>query len=93
MAEVHDVEVLRGRRAGHVHKGPPGTWEALSSPTDEFRRYRQTKETKCGGTGGGESEHFIVPLMRGNQPEGSRGGKEMPEHGTEGGNDGRDTGL
>ena len=26
------VRSRRGRRAGHVHKGSPGTWEALPSP-------------------------------------------------------------
>ncbi len=29
-------------------------------------RYHQTKETKCGGMGGRDSEHLIVPLKPGN---------------------------
>ncbi len=57
------------------------------------RRYRQAKETKCGGMGGRESENFIVPPKRGNCPDGPRGGKEVPDHGTVGGQDARDTEL
>ena len=53
--------------------------------------YRQAKATKRGGTGGGESERRIVPLKRGNRPEGPRGGKEAPGHETAGGTDARDT--
>ena len=34
------------------------------------RWYRQAKETKRGEMGGRESQHLIVPLKRGNQPEG-----------------------
>ena len=44
------------------------------------RWYRQAKETKCGEMGGRESQHLIVPLKRGNQPEGPRRGKEVPSH-------------
>jgi hypothetical protein len=33
-------------------------------------RYRQAKETKCGGKGGRESERLIVPVKRGNPPRG-----------------------
>jgi group II intron reverse transcriptase/maturase len=32
--------------------------------------YRQTKETKCGGKGGRESERLVVPVKRGNSPRG-----------------------
>jgi hypothetical protein len=53
--------------------------------------YRQAKETKRGGTGGGDSERRIVPWKRGNRPEGPRGGKEAPGHETAGGIDARDT--
>ncbi len=53
--------------------------------------YRQAKETKCGGTGGGESERRVVPAKRGNRPEGPRGGKGAPGHETAGGKDDRDT--
>ena len=30
--------------------------------------------------GGRESQHLIVPLQRGNQPEGPRRGKGVPSH-------------
>ncbi len=53
--------------------------------------YRQTKATKCGGTGGGDSERRVVPEKRGNRPEGPREGKEAPGHETAGGTDARDT--
>jgi len=38
------------------------------------------KETKRGEMGGRESQHLIVPLKRGNQPEEPRRGKEVPSH-------------
>ena len=44
------------------------------------RWYRQAKATKRGKMGGRESQHLIVPLKRGNQPEGPRRGKEVPSH-------------
>ena len=44
------------------------------------RWYRQAKETKRGEMGVRESQHLIVPLKRGNQPEGPRRGKEVPSH-------------
>jgi hypothetical protein len=53
--------------------------------------YRQAKETKRGGTGGGESERLILPVTRGNRPEGPRRGKGTPGHETVGGKDARDT--
>jgi hypothetical protein len=34
--------------------------------------YRQPKATKCGGTGGRESERLILPVTRGNRPAGPR---------------------
>ena len=34
-------------------------------------RYRQAKETKCGGKGGQETEHSVVPRKRGNPPQGT----------------------
>jgi len=67
------------------HRGPPGTWEILSSPSfiaakgsrtaisrsplsrclasegseqEAQERYRQAKETKCGGKGGRKSERL-----------------------------------
>ena len=33
--------------------------------------YRQAKETKCGGKGGQETEHSVVPRKRGNSPQGT----------------------
>jgi hypothetical protein len=57
------------------------------------RRYRQAKETKCGGMDDRESENLIVLLKRGNCPDGPRGGKEVPDHGTVGGQDARDPEL
>ena len=53
--------------------------------------YRQAKETKRGGRGGGDSGRRIVPWKRGNRPEGPRRGKETPGHETAGGTDARDT--
>ena len=53
--------------------------------------YRQAKATKRGGTGGGDSEHLIVPRTRGNRPEGPRQGKGVPGHETVGGKDAGDT--
>jgi hypothetical protein len=38
-------------------------------------RYRQAKETKCGGKDPGRRSTLIVPGKRGNHPEGPRGGK------------------
>ena len=40
------------------------------------RWYRQAKETKRGEMGGRESQHLIVPLKRGNQPEEPRQGTD-----------------
>ena len=42
--------------------------------------YRQAKATKRGEMGGRESQHLIVPLKRGNQPEEPRQGKGVPSH-------------
>src|SRR3954469_16371743 len=107
----------RGQRAGHVHEGSPGTWEAPSPPRQlpggryrvtnsrpsagapggpgsEIRVqswYRQAKATKRGGTGDGESERPILPVTRGNRPEGPRRGKGAPGHETVGGTDAGDT--
>jgi hypothetical protein len=47
---------------------------ALAIPGSERgaqARYRQAKETKCGGRGGQESEHSVVPTKRGNPPQGT----------------------
>src|SRR5215469_2883377 len=57
------------------------------------RRYREAKETKRRGKGGRKSECLIVPMKRGNRPEGPRGGKGAPEHGHVRGKDGGDIGL
>ena len=52
------------------------------------RWYRQTKVTKCGETGGRESERLIVPSRPGNHSEGPGGGKGAPCHETAGGKHG-----
>src|SRR5271165_1771261 len=57
----------------------PVSW-AVGDERGTQRWYRQAKETKCGEMGGRESQHLIVPLKRGNQPEGPRRGKEVPSH-------------
>src|SRR5262245_57455235 len=50
--------------------------------------YRQTKATKCGETGGRESERPVVPRKPGNHSEGPGGGKRAPCHETVGGKHG-----
>src|SRR5262249_20169555 len=55
------------------------------------RWYRKAKATKRGGTGGGESERPVLPVTRGNRPEGPRRGKGAPGHETVGGTDDRDS--
>lgn len=45
-----------------------------------------------GEMGGEESQQRIVPLKQGKLPERPCGGKELPGHGTDRRNDGRDTG-
>jgi len=82
----------RGRRARHAREGSPGTWEAQPSPPPRGGTAKRRK-TKRGGMDGGESEHLIVPMKRGNCPEGPRGGKEVPGHGTAGGKDDGYTGI
>src|SRR3984957_15583402 len=61
----------RGRRAGHVRKGSPGTWETSSSPAAELRRYRQAKATKRGEMDDEESERAERALRRGNRAKGT----------------------
>jgi len=59
---------------GHPLSKPRPREAALVLPGSERRaqaRYRQAKATKCGGTGGQESEHSIVPGKRGNPPQGT----------------------
>ena len=53
--------------------------------------YRRAKATERGGTGGGESERLVLPVTRGNRPEGPRRGKGAPGHETAGGTDAGDT--
>jgi hypothetical protein len=66
------------------------TAEGANSGCD--RDTARAKATKRGGRGGGESEHLIVPMTRGNRPEGPRRGKGVPGHETVGGKDAGDTG-
>jgi hypothetical protein len=48
-----------------IHSSVPSWW----GRTGDKRWYRQAKETKCGETGGRESERLVVPMSRGNHPE------------------------
>src|SRR5262245_14856125 len=62
-----------GRRYRVTNSRPVAV--ALDSHGNEIRVqpwYRQAKETKRGGMGGGESERLILPWTRGNRPEGPR---------------------
>jgi len=60
----------------------------------EQRRYCIAKgQPTRGGKAVGESEHPIVPMKQGQLTERPCGGKEVPGHGTVGGNDERDIGL
>ena len=69
----------------------PSAGSADSAGRDEQQstgRYRQAKETKCGGTNGRESEQLVVVVKVGNQTMGPSGAKELPSCGTRGGKDG-----
>ena len=57
----------------------PVSWAAGDEPGTQGW-YRPAKETKHGEMGGRESQHPIVPLKWGNQPEGPREGKGVPSH-------------
>lgn len=62
----------------------PTSWLHSSWERSRSRaRYRGVKETKRSGKGGGDSEHCIVPGKRGNSPGGPRGGKAVPDCGTD----------
>ena len=54
---LHNSRLIRGPRP-RAERGRTGTQ----------RWYRQAKETKCGETGGKESERLIVPASQGNHP-------------------------
>jgi hypothetical protein len=61
-------------REGHPVEQPRPGGGALAAAGSEGRahaRYRQAKETKCGGTGGQETEHSVVPPKRGNSSQGT----------------------
>ena len=48
----------------------PGSASGTEGDEQRTQRwYRQAKETKCGETGGRESERLVVPSSRGNYPE------------------------
>jgi hypothetical protein len=68
--------------------GAPGGYE---SETRVQPGYRHAKATKRGGMGGWDSERPILPVTRGNRPEGPRRGKGAPGHETAGGTDARDS--
>ena len=90
-----------------LHPNETGSWDpvdqnpgparahsrAHGSEPQGARWYRQAKATKCGGTGGRESERSIVPMKLGNQPEGPSGGKGKPGQGPERGQDEGETAL
>ena len=77
-----------GDRNRPTPRPPVGTSTAEGSETRAQRWYRQAKATKRGETDGRESERPIVPMKRGNRPEGPRGGKGTPCHDTVGGKHG-----
>ena len=54
----------------------PVSW-AVGDERGTQRWYRQAKETKCGERDVRESQHLIVPLQRGNQPEEPRQGTDL----------------
>jgi hypothetical protein len=49
----------------------------------------ETAEQSASERSGGsrKSERLVIPVKRGNPPEGPRGGKGAPDHGTVGGKD------
>jgi len=58
-----------------ARRGGADTWGRHEQPSTG--RYRQTKETKCGGTGGGKSEQLVVCAgqrmnQEGSSPSGAR---------------------
>src|SRR3954469_2785633 len=53
--------------------------------------YRPCEGNEARRDGWGEAERRIVPLRRGNRPEGPRGGKEAPGQEAAGGKDAGDT--
>src|SRR5262245_14720885 len=76
-------------RPRRLHRSP-GRAPRLTSPgsrntalgvrgerTASARWYRRAKATKRRGTNDEESEHLIVPVKRGNRPEGPRRGNHI----------------
>ena len=57
-----------GDPAYQLQADPRPTSEADGDERGTKRWYRQAKETKCGETGGKESERLVVPLSQGNHP-------------------------
>ena len=74
-----------GAPAYQLQVDPRPTSEADGDERGTNRRYRQTKETKCGEMGGQESQRPIVVLKRGNGPSGPRGAKGTPRRGPKAG--------
>ncbi len=72
------IELPAGDPADQLQDDPRPTSEADGDERGTTRWYRQTKATKCGETGGRESERPIVAMKRGNSPEGPRGAKGTP---------------
>jgi hypothetical protein len=74
------IAMPAGDPAYQLQVDPRPTSEADGDERGTNRWYRQAKETKCGEMDGKESERLVVPLNRGNQPEGPRRGKGTPSH-------------
>jgi hypothetical protein len=74
------IAMPAGDPAYQLQVDPRPTSEADGDERRTNRWYRQAKETKCGAKDGQESERLIVPMNRGNQPEGPWRGKGTPSH-------------
>ncbi len=61
--------------------GPGGSLVRLGANQRVEPRYRQAKETKCGGTATGRRSTFIVPMKPGNQSRGTRWREGKTERG------------
>ncbi len=82
--------LLAGRGTGDQS---PGRESKPKEGTAERGRPSGKHGLGRGGTGVQKSERFVVPMKRGNQPTGPRGGKGAPNHRAIRGKDERDTGL
>ena len=70
------IEMPEGDPAYQLQVDPrPPRPGSTGTKTRTHRWYRQAKETKCGETGGRESECLIRLLIQGNRPDGTLGRK------------------